>query len=109
MQKSIATLKKLYKTEYQKKHGQTPSEENWPTTRAALVKAIMELVQVNEEEESTDGSSSKKRKRKEVDFDTMSTREIEKLYREYFPSGRTPKKPRMEDKIRKHLSQSQQQ
>jgi len=101
MQQSIATLKKLYKTEYQKKHGQTPYEENWPTTRAALIKAIMELesLQVNEEEESTDGSSSKKRKRD--DFDTMHINEIKKLYKQQFPgAGRTPKKTRMIQKIK---------
>jgi hypothetical protein len=96
----VATLKKIYKTKYQSKHGQTPSEENWPTTRAALVQKIMELesLQVNEEEESTDGSSSKKRKRD--DFDNMKLCDVKSLYREYCPSGRTPKKrARMIEKI----------
>ena len=104
----VATLKKIYKTKYLSKHGQTPSEENWPN-KAALVQAIMELVQVNEEEESTDGSSSKKRKRdEEVDFDNMKISEVKKRYREYCPLGRTPNKLRMMEIIQKHLSQSQQ-
>ena len=97
---TVATLKKFYKTEYQKNYGQTPSKENWPN-KAALVKAIMELVQVNEEEESTDGSSSKKRKRdEEVDFENMKLSELTAAYRVYFPSGRTPKKTRMIQKIK---------